>query len=114
MIISNTCAYDSILQILACAYSDFEGFKNFIDTLLSSKTEFQIVRDTAMGSITSKTYFIRAAWLKNICKSSLLPNNILNIEAECTATIAAKNIFREFPPVTEISRCSEKNCETNS
>ena len=71
------------------------------------------MQDVAKGSITSKTYFLRTVLLKNICRSSLLPNKILQIEEDCTAKTAAEYMFQELPSATEISQCSERICETN-
>ena len=109
IIITNTCAYDSIIQIFASAFSDSELYQNYANSL-STHDLFKIIRDVAFGTITTKTYSLRANLLTKFCKSSELPNRVLQLKGECTVRDAALNLFREFPSFIEIVQCTKSIC----
>ena len=113
IIITNTCAYDSIIQIFASAFSDSEECKKYVNSLLSLNNIFQIIRNVALGSITSRAYKLHALIIKPFCESSHLPNKILQIKGECIAKYAVEKLFLNFPSIKETRKCSRNGCYFN-
>lgn len=109
VILTNTCAYDSIIQIFSSAFSDSKNYENYVYSLCTD-TVFQIIKDVALSSITSRTYYLRILLLRTFCESFLLPNQMLQIKSECTAKTAAKNLFSKFPSFKRNVKCTNSEC----
>lgn len=81
IVLNNTCAFDSVIQILCAAFCDSDGFKEYI-LLLESEIKNLITQ--VIKQINTKAYNIRYRILKNIFPGDYLPNNLVLISTECT------------------------------
>ena len=110
IIVTNTCAYDSIFQIVAAAFCDSRAYESIMKSTLNNDNLLKIITDVASASITYKTYNLRAMLLKSVCPSSKLPNNVIEVQAESTIKQALEKMLSEHPSVTETFQCSNIKC----
>lgn len=65
IIVSNTCAFDTVSSILMTAYKDSDDYRNNVNNCNDS-TLLQFVNELANFGITDKTYSIRAVLLVRV------------------------------------------------
>lgn len=106
--LTNTCAFDSLLQLFIVAYFNRDEIKNFI-SLNNSNTLFQLVLNIATYGIKKQSYKLRAQILDEIFEATLLPNNCILIDCVVNVGFLCSKLFTKYPPFIEISKCSN-NC----
>lgn len=72
--LTNTCAFDSILQLFIAAYFDAESIKNLICTT-NDLQFFDLIKDVVSCGIKKTSYRLRVMILKEIFATKILPNN---------------------------------------
>lgn len=107
---TNTCAFDSILQLFIVAYFDRDEIKNFI-SLNNSNTFFQLVLNIATCGIEKQSYKLRAQILDEIFTGTLLPNNCILIDCAVNVGFLCSKLFTKYPSFTEVSKCSNDCAE---
>jgi len=106
---TNTCAFDSILQLFIAAYFDKDNIKELINTE-SNNIFFKLVNDMVSHGVRKTSYRLRAEILKQIFSSNILPNNCILIDCQVTIGYLCGKLFAQYPTFREISRCA--NCCT--
>lgn len=94
-IVSNTCAFDSLVFGIAMAYTDFPSYHVYIN---SKNIEFFnfIVEIVNHGS-SIKIYNSRLKLLNTIFKSVNYINNVHLLNAECNVSFIINGLLREVP-----------------
>ncbi|KAJ8894429.1 hypothetical protein PR048_007083 [Dryococelus australis] len=112
-ILTNTCSFDSFVQILATSYTNNAHYNDFVQNN-NNITICKVVESLARN-ITSGTYRQRAEVLLPICESSILSTNLTQVNSTSTAKAMASRLLADFPSVTETfnftnTKCVTKNC----
>jgi len=102
---TNTCAFDSILQLFIAAYFDKNNIKNFINNELNN-IFFKLICDMVSHGVRTLSYRLRAEVLMKIFSNSTLPNNSILIDCQVTVGYLCNKLFIEYPTFREISKCS--------
>lgn len=77
IVMTNTCGFDSIVQLLACAYCDSNGFQQYIETLNDLGS---LIINLVKEGITKKTYRLRASFLDKQWQRQQHPQGIYAID----------------------------------
>lgn len=80
---TNTCAFDSILQLFIAAYFDKNNIKNFINNKLNN-IFLKLICDMVSHGVRTLSYRLRAEVLMKIFSGSSLPNNSILIDCQVT------------------------------
>jgi len=105
---TNTCAFDSILQLFIAAYFDKDEIKNFI-LLNNLHIFFQLIVNIATHGIRKHSYRLRGQILNDIFTGTSLPNNCILIDCTVNIGYLCSKLFTKHPPFSEVSKCSN-NC----
>lgn len=108
--LSNTCAADSLVQIMATAAVDSESFNNFIKLEQKKSFLLELVHYVSTKGISNKAYILRAKMLREIVEPQKLPVGILRLNCKGNAGSLATKLMRNIPSLKEVSRCSSPNC----
>lgn len=103
---TNTCAFDSILQLFVTAYFDKNGIKELIDRELINNIFFKLVADMTSHAVRKVSYRLRAQILKEIFSSSIQRGNCILIDCQVTIGFLCNKLFADYPTFREVSRCS--------
>lgn len=111
VIMSNTCAFDSIASMIMISFCDSQ---NYSSGLLKNKTKFvTFISELVRNGITSHTYSERA----ELIITSLNPNretmeyNTTLVICDTTPKSVFKYMLSEFPTLKETSKCTNEKCE---
>jgi len=87
--ITNTCAFDSIFQIMCSSYVDSDIYAELLNTNSSDNILFKLVINAVRDGITSQTYKKRAYILKPIISEykqlNETPDGLTILDSACTA-----------------------------
>lgn len=118
--LTNTCAFDSFCQVLACAYNDSTShcFKDLFEMTNLNSLTFKFLdfcKDLASKPISTGTYKKRLDLLVLSFKESIehLPGDTLLVNTESTAADIVKRFTMDVPSFTDIHTCSTSNCKEN-
>jgi len=114
IVLTNTCAFDTIASIFTVAYCDSILYSNEIDNILNSSDFFCFISKMVKCGITASTYSQRA----NIILDKLNPDiqklsNINLVVSDSTAANAFHGLLSGLPSVEDIVTCSNKKCRNN-
>lgn len=104
----NTCAFDSLLQIVLVALSDYKHFESKIRVAHNNKI-YEIALDILDKGIRAYTYKLRAQILKPIFISQDIEAKCKScIQIDCRTNIGylANILFNDTPSFEEISTCN--------
>lgn len=87
----NTCTFDSIEQVMFCAYADSELYQDFVERRTENKF-MESVSHAVRDGITVKSYRKRAMLLKDLFKNQCT-TELTVINAACTTQFMIKKIF---------------------
>lgn len=90
--LTNTCAFDSILQLFIAAYFDKNEIKNFISSQ-ESNTFFKLVLDITTHGIRQQSYKLRAQILKEIFANKILSNTCILIDCTVNVRFLCNKLF---------------------
>lgn len=115
--IVNTCAFDSITQILMCSYADSEYYSEYVESVADDCLYFEMVRNAMRDGITSQFYKKRARILLLV---DMFPKqemgNSTVVNAACTASFLFNELFSRHPSLKEVRTCdgcgkqTERDC----
>lgn len=80
--LSNTCGFDSIVQLMASGVCDSETFKQLVLSNTERIKIAEIVHDLAKHGVTKKTYRLRAEILTAIFDTHVNPCGIISLSVE--------------------------------
>lgn len=80
--LSNTCCFDSIVQLMASGVCDSETFKELVLLNTERIKIAEIVNDLVRHGVTKKTYRLRAEILTEIFETQENPCGIISLSAE--------------------------------
>lgn len=111
--LSNTCAFDSFTQIVACTLNDSENLSKALETIdKTSVTNLFLDFCIELGQkvVSSSTYRRRLDIILKIHgKSDNLPGGIQILNTESTATATIEKLITALPTVIDEKKCS--NCD---
>lgn len=103
--LTNTCAFDSIFQILLAAGSDNENIKKFVNSNKNENDFFHLVADTMEHGVRHTTYKKRAEIICMLIGEDVKENSIREINCTTSVSSLAGKIFKQFPSFVEIRKC---------
>lgn len=106
-IFTNTCAIDSLIQILAVAYCDSIVFSNFVDNNIEYHTLWALIANLLRDGVTVQTYKKRGMILSEICDGQPVPGDLMLFSAEQSIDTLISRLFTEMP-----SAVLKVNCQT--
>lgn len=105
--LTNTCAFDSILQLFIAAYFDTESIRDFISTDNEIDFKFfELIKEVTSYDIKKSSYRLRAIILKEIFTRKMLPNNCILINCEVSIGFLCRKLFQRYPSFEEVSKCT--------
>ncbi|CAG9816766.1 unnamed protein product [Phaedon cochleariae] len=105
--LTNTCAFDSITQILMAAMSDNDNIKKFMNIHRYQNNFFDLVYDTVEHGISQKTYKRRAEIICHLFGEEIKDNTTHEINCTTSASSLAAKIFKTHPSFIEIRQCED-------
>jgi len=107
-IISNTCAFDSLVFGIAMAYTDFPSYHSYIN---SKNIEFlNFIVEIANHGSSAKMYNSRLKLLNTIFTSDSCVDNVYLINAACNVAMCSliiNGLLKEVPSCIEDISCSK-------
>lgn len=86
---ANTCPFDSLSQLLAVSIVD----SDITNLLLESVEWFRFIKTFVEKGVTANTYKVRGNLLMKFSKKVLLPQNIVQLDAETFITNVINNLL---------------------
>uniref|UniRef100_A0A6M2DQI9 Putative kDa protein in nof-fb transposable element n=1 Tax=Xenopsylla cheopis TaxID=163159 RepID=A0A6M2DQI9_XENCH len=103
--LSNTCAFDSIFQILLAAAADMCHIFKYLENNSSINIFFGLIINTIQKGVTQYTYKVRAQILLEIFASTDTAE-FKNLNCETNIGYMAGLLFKETPSFNEVSQCN--------
>jgi len=75
-VLSNTCSFDTIVQMLAVAYCDSSTYTKYVMEKKEENTLWELIFCLLRDGVTVQTYKKRVAILSNLCSGELILNGI--------------------------------------
>lgn len=115
-VLTNTCAFDSLVQLLAVAFCDSELYAAFVfqEEETGEGLLYNLVHSLIKCGVTVQSYRKRARILLQLrtITTTDLPNEVRSINVEGTVDILLGEVMRHYPSMKVISRCP--NCNRKS
>jgi len=114
VILTNTCAFDTLVSLFMTAYCDSVNYRRYIDeNIKDNNIIFDFILKTITKAITATTYSSRAKIIINYLHPVLktLEYNTTLVECETTMASVIKSMLQETPTVFEFSSCSNSECK---
>ncbi|XP_039304624.1 uncharacterized protein LOC120357653 [Solenopsis invicta] len=109
----NTCAFDSVLQIVLAALSDYKDFETEIRKIENNKL-YEMALDILEKGIRAYTYKLRAQILLPFSKPrNVQCGNCIQVDCQTNVGYLASQLFRNSPSFEENSIC-DKGCPVRS
>lgn len=98
----NTCTFDSISQVIFCAYADSENYGQFVENNIQN-TFMELVSYALHDGINVQSYRKRTLFLKDLFTKEAYQylNKITVINSACTAQYMVNKIFETFLSISE-------------
>lgn len=103
--VTNTCAFDSIFQVLLAGVTDHSELLKYVQSKKSRNHFFQMIINVFEKKISQKTYQERGeilAEFKNVTKTS---NQIIDIDCKCNASELTNFLFKSTPCFVATATC---------
>lgn len=106
--IINTCAFDSILQMVSTAYMDSLDYASYVNesSCLTLNLAIRLVEQGA----TSKLYEERLLILKDYCTKNQCVNEIIEYNAESNVASLIEKLFAKAPSIYQYDTCNNDKC----
>lgn len=114
VILTNTCAFDTLVSLFMTSYCDSVNYKKHIyDNIKDNNIFFNFILKTITKGITAETYSSRAKIIINYLHPVLKPLEYNTTLVECETTIASviKSMLQDTPTVYELISCSNSECK---
>ena len=108
--IENTCAYDSLSQVLFCSYADSDCYRQFIDDIARKNDGlvFEFIKKTVRDGVTVQSYRKRAHVLLSVHKFPCTKiGETIRVNAICTVLFLIEKLFIKYPTYKEVRICNE-------
>lgn len=107
-VLSNTCAFDSIIQLLAVAYCDSTEYSKYVLDKKESNTLWHLVFALLRDGVTVQTYRKRAKILINLFPGESMTNGITFLSVEQAADNLLNKLLPQDPCIKINKKCN--NC----
>lgn len=107
----NTCAFDTLVQLFACATTDSIQFGNYIFDNNKSGLFFELLRCITKNGVTNKVYDLRAKILYHIFPHDELLRSIVRVGCHCHIREMINKVLNDVIMADEIHRCSNDRCQ---
>lgn len=106
-ILNNTCAFDSIIQILSVSYADSKQYRHWVDEQKSSILLWKLVSSLVNYGTSGQSYKERVQILKERfeAKRNGKDNNTYLLSVECTVERMLKNLTDTCPSTIQFKKC---------
>lgn len=113
-VVTNTCAFDSIVHALCVSMCDSPLYYQFINSKKEDLLLFNLVCNALRDGINVQTYKKRAIILESITdKDNILKSSYIHhINSETTIELLIQKLFKDYPSRIITRNC--KNCPANS
>lgn len=109
--LSNTCAFDSIVQILAVAYCDSNEYATFVMKKKNESTLWHLIFALLRDGVTLQTYKKRAKILKQLYPGEPMINGITLLSVKQAADSMLIKLLQNEESVEIIEKCISCNHE---
>lgn len=82
ILLKNTCPYDSIFQVIICAYCDGKNYRKYTKSKYNSITLYAIIKSLINNRYSKEFKSLRIKLLEQICKSEILLDNTISLNCE--------------------------------
>jgi len=112
-VLSNTCAFDTLVQIFAVAYCDSDTYSSFINEHAGKNLFYQLIKNLLKSGVTVHTYKKRAKILSDLHlgEKKVLPNNVIHLKVGESVETLACEIFKSIPSARLVINCDTCNRE---
>ncbi|KAL4089147.1 hypothetical protein QTP88_024215 [Uroleucon formosanum] len=108
----NTCAFDTLVQLFACATTDSIQFGNYIFDDNKSGLFYELLRCITKNGVTNKVYDLRTNILYHIFPHDELLRSIVRVGCHCDIReIMINKVLNDVIMADEIHRCSNDQCQ---
>jgi len=106
--IINTCAFDSILQMVSTAYIDSLDYASYIieSSCLTLNLVIRLVEQGATGKFYEERLFI----LKDYCTNNERVGQFIEYNAESNVASLIENLFAKAPSIYQYHTCNNHKC----
>lgn len=105
-VLSNTCAFDSVIQILAVAYCDSDKYETFVNEKKNKNTLWHLVFALLRDGLTVQTYRKRAKILKQYYPGEPMVNGVVSLSVEQAVDNLLIKLLVEDESVEVVQSCS--------
>lgn len=105
-VLSNTCAFDSVIQILAVAYCDSVEYKSYVDEKKNVNELWHLVSTVLRDGLTVQTYRKRAKILKQFYPVEPMFNGVGYLSVEQAVDNLLIKLLGDDESVEIVRRCS--------
>jgi len=101
--LTNTCAFDSLIQILFTSYADSINYFEFVEENIEFKL-FELISHAIQDGVNVQTYRKRAMILIDIYiykPPTEYPKGHFYLDCSCTANFIIQNLFGNYDSITE-------------
>lgn len=112
--LSNTCGFDSVVQLMATAYCDSDDFRIVVEANRELYDTCDIIIALVNEGVTRSTYRRRAVLLEKLFKANQLPEGVIHVDVECAiGTLIPRILFDCASTTTTCSQCLYKSERCN-
>lgn len=106
--ITNTCAFDSLLQAVATAYLDSQEYAKYIDT--NNCSILNIASKLVLSGTNNQLYIDRFELLREHAKKNLLVGNLSEYDARANVALLTEKLFIKAPSIHQFYTCDNFKC----
>ncbi|MBW0494148.1 hypothetical protein O181_033863, partial [Austropuccinia psidii MF-1] len=116
IVLSNTCAFDSIASIFMISYCDSKPYSEEVDQLGNKNNLLAFISSIVKKGITASTYKERAEILIHEFEPEInkLDYNLAIVSCHTTAATIVKQLCLDVPTVIDYTSCSNPLCKNVS
>jgi len=107
----NTCAFDTLVQLFACATIDSIQFGNYIFDKNKSGLFIELLKCIIENGVTNRVYDLRANILYHIFPHDELLRSIIRVGCHCHIREMINKVLNDVIMADEIHRCSNNQCQ---
>lgn len=105
-VLSNTCAFDTIVQILAEAYCDSTLYAKYVKQKTDESTLWQLIFCLLRDGVTVQTYKKRVEILSNLYSGESMVNGIIYLSVEQSIDTMLNVLLKNYESVKIREKCS--------
>lgn len=105
-VLSNTCSFDTIVQMLAVAYCDSIPYTKYVIEKKEESTLWQLIFCLLRNGVTVQTYIKRAEILSNLYPGEPILNGITHLSVEQSIDSMLNMLLKNYESVQIEEKCS--------